>query len=227
MPGQHGTSLKEYTKALTVQLRLRDVPGRAIGQIVAEVESHVRETGEDPIEAFGQPGSYSAQFAGRRRSVGGRGWLSLADVQTDVTFTMAMVGAFVLLNGVLNLGEIVNVTAKVVSWVAPIVIYALVVGRIDIAVADRETRTITAARRTQGTRAASWLRFLAAFATFELGMAISSRLPHEPVLISLPGWSLVLVGLAVTGVSVWVYLRRSDRIVDPRPWHLKGRPKWR
>ncbi|HEY8621131.1 MAG TPA: hypothetical protein VIM01_13770 [Dermatophilaceae bacterium] len=39
---------------------------------------------------------------------------------------------------------------------------------------------------------------------------------HEPVLVSLPGWSLVLVGLAVTAVSVWVYLRRSDRIVDPR-----------
>ncbi len=223
MPGQHGTSLKDYTEALTTQLRLRDVPGRAIGQIVAEVESHVRETGEDPVEAFGQPGSYSAQFAGRRRPVGRGGWLSL----DDVTFTMFMVGALVLLNGVLNLGEIVNVTANVVSWVAPIVIYALVVGRIDIAVADRETRTITAARRTQGTRAASWLRFLAAFATFALGMAISSRLPHEPVLVSLPGWSLVLVGLAVTAVSVWVYQRWSDRIVDPRPWHLKGRPKWR
>lgn len=93
MSGQHGTSLKDYTQALTVQLRLRDVPGRAIGQIVAEVESHVRETGEDPVEAFGQPGSYSAQFAGRRRPVGRGGWLSLADVQTDVTFTMAMVGA--------------------------------------------------------------------------------------------------------------------------------------
>jgi uncharacterized membrane protein YkvI len=140
---------------------------------------------------------------------------------------MFMVGALVLLNGVLNLGEIVNVTANVVSWVAPIVIYALVVGRIDIAVADRETRTITAARRTQGTWAASWLRFLAFFATFQLGMAISSRLPNEPVLVSLPGWSLVLVGLAVTALSVWVFFRRSDRIVDPRPWHLKGRPKWR
>jgi hypothetical protein len=129
---------------------------------------------------------------------------------------MVMVGAFVLLHGVLNLGEIVNVTANVVSWVALFVIYALVVGRIDIAVADRETRTIAAARRTQGTRAVSWLRFLALFAMVLLGMAISSRLPHEPVLVSLPGWSLVLVGLAVTGVSVWVYLSRSDRIVDPR-----------
>lgn len=216
MPGQHGTSLKDYTQALTTQLRLRQVPGKVIGQIVAEVESHVRETGEDPIEAFGQPGSYSAQFAGRPRPVGRGGWLSLADVLDDVTLTTAMVGAFVLLNGVLNLGEIVHVTANVVSWVALFVIYALVVGRIDIAVWDRETCTITAARRTQGTRAVSWLRFLAFFALVLLSMAISSRLPHEPVLVSLPGWSLVLVGLAVTAASLWVNLSRFDRIVDPR-----------
>lgn len=223
MPGQHGTSLKDYTEALRTQLRLRDVPGRAIAQIVAEVESHVRETGEDPVEAFGQPGSYSAQFAGRRRPVGRGGWLTL----DDVTFTMFMVGALVMLNGVLNLGEIVNVTANIVSWAAPIVIYALVVVRIDIAVADRGTRTITAARRAHRMRAASWLRFLALFTTFSLGRAISSRLPHTPVLVSLPGWSLVLVGLVVTAVSVWAYQRWSDQIVDPRPWHLKGRPKWR
>ena len=62
MPRQHGTSLKDYTQALTIQLRLREIPGTAIGQIVAEVESHVRETGEDPVEAFGQPGSYSENF---------------------------------------------------------------------------------------------------------------------------------------------------------------------
>lgn len=212
MPGQHGTSLKDYTQALTTQLRLRKVPGDRIGQVVAEVESHVRETGEDPVEAFGQPGSYSAQFAGRRRPVGRGRWLSL----DDVTFTMFMVGALVLLNGVLNLGEIVNVTANVVAWVAPIVIYALVLGRIDNAVADRETRTINAARRTPRTRAASLLRFLALFATLSLGRAISSLLPNEPVLVSLPGWSLVLVGLAVAAASIWVYRTRSDQIRDPR-----------
>ncbi|NMM24019.1 MAG: hypothetical protein HHJ11_11050 [Phycicoccus sp.] len=223
MPGQHGTSLKDYTQALIIQLRLRDVPGRTIGQVVAEVESHVRETGEDPVEVFGQPGSYSAQFAGRRRPVGRGGWLTL----DDVTFPMFMIGALVMLNGVLNLGESVDVTAGVVSWAALFVIYALVVVRIDIAVADRETRTITTARRAHRRRAASWLRFLALFATFTLGRVISSRLPHAPVFVSLPGWSLVLVGLVVAAVSIWAYQRWSDQIVDPRPWHLKGRPKWR
>lgn len=57
MPGQQGTSLKDYTEALTTQLRLRRVPGKVIGQVIAEVESHVRETGEDPVEVFGQPGA--------------------------------------------------------------------------------------------------------------------------------------------------------------------------
>lgn len=112
--GHGGPGRKYFTITATGREVLRDVPGRAIGQIVAEVESHVRETGEDPIEAFGQPGSYSAQFASRRRPVGRGGWLTL----DDVTFTMFMVGALVLLNGVLNLGEIVNVTANIVSWAA-------------------------------------------------------------------------------------------------------------
>jgi hypothetical protein len=48
MPGQHGSSLKDYTQALTIQLRLRNVPGARIGQVIGEVESQVRETGEDP-----------------------------------------------------------------------------------------------------------------------------------------------------------------------------------
>jgi hypothetical protein len=211
MPGQNGTSLNDYTQALVSQLRLKKVPGAVIGQVVAEVESHVRETGEDPVEAFGQPGSYSAKYAGRRRPVGGAGWLTLA----NVTYSMALAGAVILLNGLLNLGGSVNVTENIVAWVGLFVIFAVVLGRIDNAVADRETRTITVGRRSLGTRAISWLRLLALFAMFSLGHAIGARMPHEPVLISLPGWSVVLVGLAVTAASLGVALR-SDRILDPR-----------
>ena len=137
-----------------------------------------------------------------------------------------------LLNGVLNLGEIVNVTANVVSWVALFVIYALVVGRIDIAVADRETRTITAARRTQRTRSASWLRFLALFATFQLSRAISSRLPTSRCSYHCPGglwcWSVWLsprcpcgsISGGPTGSLILVEVARragrQDRVTDPR-----------
>lgn len=212
MPGQHGTSLKDYTKALTTQLRLRKVPGKVIGQVIAEVESHVRETGEDPVEVFGQPGTYSAQYSGGRKAGGRIGWSTL---RAAAATTVAVGGGLMLLEGVFNRTGVVLVTASMLlAWVAMGLMFAFVVLRVDDVMADRETRTITAARRTQGTRAAYWWRLLALWATLGLGTAIRSQ--EGPVLLRLPGGALLLVGLAVTGVFVWVYLRRSDRIVDPR-----------
>jgi hypothetical protein len=220
MPGQHGTSLKDYTKALTVQLRLRDVPGSEIGQIVAEVESHVRETGEDPVEAFGQPGSYSAQFAVERTqgSQGGpgrrRGW---ALVRVGGTTTALVAGALMLLEGGFSLGEVILVSANMVlAWLAIGLMFALVVHRVDLVMADRETRTVTAGRPVEGSRLGGVLRFVALLATFGVGQAIRSSSPQGPILLSPPGWVLVLAGLVLVAAAIGVLLRRYDRIVDPR-----------
>jgi len=148
MPGQHGTSLKDYTEALTTQLRLRRVPGTVFGQIVAEVESHVRETGEDPVVVFGQPGSYSAQYSGGRRPGGRMGWSTL---WAGAATTLAVGGALMLLEGVFNRTGVVRITASMLlSWVAMGLMFALVVLRVDDVMADRQTRTVTASRRAPG-----------------------------------------------------------------------------
>ncbi|MBX9246029.1 hypothetical protein ICW40_14580 [Actinotalea ferrariae] len=55
--------LKDYRGELLLALRLRDVPGPRIAEALAEVESHVAETGEDPLEAFGPPRAYADQLA--------------------------------------------------------------------------------------------------------------------------------------------------------------------
>jgi hypothetical protein len=52
-----------YRRDLVLALRARHVPGDRIGEIVAEVESHVSETGEEPTEAFGAPADYAATIA--------------------------------------------------------------------------------------------------------------------------------------------------------------------
>lgn len=57
----------EYTQRLILALRLKDVPGDRIGEIVAEVESHVTDTGEDPVEAFGTPRAYAASLIDEHR----------------------------------------------------------------------------------------------------------------------------------------------------------------
>lgn len=46
-----------------LELRLRDVPGPVIGERLGEVEGHCAETGETPVEAFGDPTSYAARIA--------------------------------------------------------------------------------------------------------------------------------------------------------------------
>ncbi len=61
-------TITTYRESLIMALRLKDVPGDRIGQIVAEVESHVADTGESPTEAFGTPRDYATHLtAGHRR----------------------------------------------------------------------------------------------------------------------------------------------------------------
>ncbi|GAA1029494.1 hypothetical protein GCM10009557_18170 [Virgisporangium ochraceum] len=54
--------LDTYRQQLVFALRVNDVPAARIGEAVAEVESHVADTGEDPVTAFGQPAEYARRL---------------------------------------------------------------------------------------------------------------------------------------------------------------------
>lgn len=84
-----------YRDDLILALRLRDVPGDRIGEIVAEVESHVADSGEDPREAFGAPEQYAASFTGQARAR----W-SRADVLVALG---SLAGGWALADGLLGL----------------------------------------------------------------------------------------------------------------------------
>jgi hypothetical protein len=68
-------ALAAYLDNLTVQLRLLDVPGERIGQILAEVETHGADTGQDPLDAFGESGEYAATYAAEAPVSRPNGWL--------------------------------------------------------------------------------------------------------------------------------------------------------
>lgn len=53
------TGTERYRRELLVALRLRDVDPDRIGEVLAEIGSHIAETGEDPREAFGAPADYA------------------------------------------------------------------------------------------------------------------------------------------------------------------------
>lgn len=57
------TDVQTYSNRLLLALREREVPGPRIAEALAEVQSHVAETGEDPQEAFGDPDAYAGELA--------------------------------------------------------------------------------------------------------------------------------------------------------------------
>lgn len=58
--------VEDYCDDLLLALRMRDVPGHRIGEVLTEVRDHLASSEEDPAEAFGAPPDYAdALTAGR------------------------------------------------------------------------------------------------------------------------------------------------------------------
>jgi hypothetical protein len=55
--------LDPWREAFVLELRLAHVDGRAVGDALAQVDSHCAESGRDPQEAFGDPARYAADIA--------------------------------------------------------------------------------------------------------------------------------------------------------------------
>jgi hypothetical protein len=110
---------------LVLALRLRDVPGARIGEVLAEVQSHLAETGEDPRQAFGTPKDYARDVAGAvgvspSPRLGSRG---------DVVHTVVLgLGGFLLADGLWSLGAGDTAAFGLPAWVVVAVSTLLLVG---------------------------------------------------------------------------------------------------
>lgn len=96
-----------YRQDLTLALRLRDVQGPRISEVLAELDSHLAETGEDPLEAFGPPKEYARQLVTAldpNRPAGPGRWL-LAVQPTDVAIgLLSLTGSVLLAAGMYAVG---------------------------------------------------------------------------------------------------------------------------
>lgn len=102
MTGQPRTGVESYQQQLLLHLRLRDLPGPRIADVLAEVDAHTADTQEDPYEAFGPPKQYAAAVAASSGAKGGwRAWLSAQQVAIAVA---SGAGGYLLAGGVLGLG---------------------------------------------------------------------------------------------------------------------------
>ncbi len=101
------TSVETYRNDLLLALRLRDVPGPRIAEVLAEVESHVGETHEDPTEVFGEPQVYAEQVAeavGLGGRGGVRGWLLALRGPAGLVGLASLAGGLLLASGLFDLG---------------------------------------------------------------------------------------------------------------------------
>ena len=101
------TELLAYRNALLLALRLRDVPGPRIAEALAEVDSHVAETGEDPEAAFGPAATYAQQLSQALESTTAHGWRLWLTGLTGVHALIALLsvsGCWLLTDGLFSLG---------------------------------------------------------------------------------------------------------------------------
>ncbi len=101
------TDLQSYSTRLLLALRERDVPGPQIAEALAEVESHVAETGEEPETAFGPPREYAAAvasaLAAHDRGRGKRAWVRWGEVVA--AGAAGWIGADALIDGAVGVSS--------------------------------------------------------------------------------------------------------------------------
>lgn len=99
---------KKWLDELTLELRLKDVSGRSIGDALATVREFLADSGQSPEEAFGTPRVYAAELCGSaitpiRKDLKSTVSLSTANLMVFLVFTAAMApwleGARLLLSG--------------------------------------------------------------------------------------------------------------------------------
>ena len=179
------TTVASYCDDLLLSLRAREVRGLRIGEVLAEVQSHVAETGESPQEAFGSPRDYADQVAnalGLPRA-GLAGFLRRAISASDLLVAVALgLSCFVLADGLWSLGAAETGLFGLPAWLPTVAAAAVL--------AAGTVRTVRAGLRARDADAVIDPRTgadMASFAGWRLGL-----------LAAVP--AVLLVGMFVGGL---------------------------
>ncbi|GAA2781011.1 HAAS signaling domain-containing protein [Saccharopolyspora taberi] len=196
---------KKYRDELLVALRLHDISGARVGEVLAEVEAHVAETGEDPAEAFGSPREYAARVAAQLDRRTGNPSNLEKTAGAAATGVLVFFGLVFLLDGLR--GDAVVTLADAVSEVLRLVLILVAV--------------------FLGLRAATALSgraVLGVAALVSFGVAIGSSILIKQVLddsaplFVLSSWVSIGLGAVLVAGSLVMLARaiKRGRVVDPR-----------
>jgi hypothetical protein len=189
--------MDEWRDGFLTQARLLEVPGPAIGEALAEVETHCADSGERPDQAFGAPDAYARALARGLRTP----TRSARRARSLLLAASALAGIFLLLAGAsaVPLHEPARITA---GDLVSVVLGALAVSAIvdlGLAVRARGSQTLVVGACLGGFVAAVLPRLLWRQPLTDLPVAVALG---AGVLLLLAGW--------------WPLAQHHDRVVDPR-----------
>lgn len=199
---------RKYRDELILALRLRDISGARVGEVIAEVEAHVAETGEDPVQAFGPPKEYAAKVAAELDTSTGKPSKLRTVVGTLIVGGLTYVGVTMLVSGLTIDQDRVPLTAS--DIVAAAVCVCLLIPAVGFAL-----RAVATEPRGKVYRVLAVLAAIGAF----LGMPLTKLLVDDetPVLEMPSPVALGIGAAALLGavLMLWQAIRHG-RIVDPR-----------
>jgi hypothetical protein len=199
---------KKYRDELIGALRVHEISGERVGEVLAEVEAHVVETGEDPVEAFGKPSEYAAQVAAQLdKRTGKRSALNVA-ISGLAVAVLTMFGSDYLLDGLFADASTVPFTPKDTAALSTLVLLlAASVFLLFLAF------TATAHKKFYGISAGAAL-VLGILAQFVIGSTFDDVAP----LYVLPRWVAITLGAVFMagGFGMLAQAIRRGRVVYPK-----------
>ncbi|MBB5155037.1 hypothetical protein [Saccharopolyspora phatthalungensis] len=199
---------KKYRDELLVALRMHEISGERVGEVLAGVEAHVVETGEDPVAAFGRPREYAAQVAAQLdRSTGKRSTLDAVGGGLAVA-ALVMFGSEYLLDGLFADASTIPYTLKDTAALSALLVF-IAGGTVLF------FRAFTATARNQVYAVAALGTFvLSILSQFAIGWVFDDVAP----LYEMPRWLAIAVGatLLAGAVGMLAHAIRRGRVVYPK-----------
>lgn len=190
-----------WVDAFVLEARLRDVPGRRIGDALAEIDAHCRDSGEPADVAFGDPLAYARTVAETFPAPRPRWWPHLVPLAVEITGMVTVITA---------VGEIARGRDVTLTWglVAMLAVVAAGCGLIA-GLADRLLELIV--RRPLVAAVTVGVGATAALVPSALLLRVEAPIAHVPAPAAL-GAGLLLLAV---GIGAEVVLGRRGRTSDP------------
>ncbi|MEB3368088.1 HAAS signaling domain-containing protein [Saccharopolyspora mangrovi] len=191
---------KKYHDDLYKALRMHEISGERAGEVLAEVEAHVIETGENPVEAFGKPREYARQVAAQLDPATGKPSTAKTVVTGVVIAALAMFGPNFIGDGLYYGAEGVPFTVRDVV-AQPLLLIFVVTG---VLLAFRAYTASAHNKLFAGGAVAAAVAFLAS------QILCNKYLDDETPVFSAPSWLILALGV-VFFVGVMTMLVQAIR----------------